>query len=133
MLDIHGFVVDKKYEKYYIRWLEQYAVNHRGRIWKVLFDVDDKMNVNWTGYYEALCDAPEDEETIDSAVVEQIEKDIRRTVTGGIWSDNEEFRIRLRQVLICYAKHCQTIGYTQSMNYLASGFLATTLVSLTEL
>jgi hypothetical protein len=60
------------------------------------------------------------EHKVDADMNEQIERDIPRTgqerQSGGSWA-------KLRNVLTCYAQHNPTIGYCQSMNFIAAELL----------
>jgi hypothetical protein len=60
------------------------------------------------------------EHTIDPHVNEQIEKDLPRTGQERQIDGSSE---KLRHVLTCYAQHNPTIGYCQSMNFVAAELL----------
>lgn len=96
--------------------------NQRGFIWKILLDVEDKMNVNWCNYYQRLIDEDE-EHTVGQEFLEQIDKDLHRTFDGEMICFYPEFQKKLREVLVCYAKHNKTVGYNQAMNFIAGSFL----------
>ena len=55
------------------------------------------------------------------AVVEQVEKDLRRTEAG---TEGEKLNA-LRRVLCAFASFNPEVGYVQGMNFIAAGFLAT--------
>ncbi len=96
--------------------------NRRKEIWKVLMDIDDKMQVNWKGYYQRLLEEEEDI-VVDKKYSNQIDKDLIRTFDDEVVKRVPDFINNLREVLICYAKHNHSVGYNQSMNFLAACFL----------
>ncbi|RMZ75656.1 hypothetical protein DV737_g5174, partial [Chaetothyriales sp. CBS 132003] len=76
------------------------------------------------GYYEDLVAKAQREGEIDADIVSQIEADIRRTLTDNIFFHNPQPGVnRLREVLLAYAKHNESIGYCQGMNLIAGSLI----------
>jgi hypothetical protein len=54
---------------------------------------------------------------VPSLYEKQIDKDIRRTINEKLKS-NEELKIKMKNVLMCYSIRNSSIGYCQGFNFL---------------
>ncbi|RMZ86391.1 hypothetical protein DV736_g6383, partial [Chaetothyriales sp. CBS 134916] len=76
------------------------------------------------GYYEDLVAKSQREDEIDADIVSQIEADIRRTLTDNVFFHDPQPGVkRLREVLLAYSKHNESIGYCQGMNLIAGSLI----------
>ena len=67
-----------------------------------------------TSYYQDLLKLSKE---IPSLYEKQIDKDIRRTVNDNL-KNNEELKIKMKNVLMCYSIRNSSIGYCQGFNFL---------------
>ena len=67
-----------------------------------------------TSYYQDLLKLSKE---IPSLYEKQIDKDIRRTVNDSL-KNNEELKIKMKNVLMCYSIRNSSIGYCQGFNFL---------------
>ena len=65
-------------------------------------------------YYQDLLKLSKE---IPSLYEKQIDKDIRRTVNDNL-KNNEELKIKMKNVLMCYSIRNSSIGYCQGFNFL---------------
>eukprot|EP00002_Diphylleia_rotans_P028675 TRINITY_DN5792_c0_g3_i1.p1 TRINITY_DN5792_c0_g3~~TRINITY_DN5792_c0_g3_i1.p1 ORF type:complete len:495 (-),score=97.44 TRINITY_DN5792_c0_g3_i1:112-1596(-) len=75
---------------------------------------DDTEVLDWIGAYESYTNR---ESEVDPEVIRRIQKDIERS------NARVEDEVRLQRILIAYAVRNPAIGYTQSMNLIASFML----------
>ena len=67
-----------------------------------------------TSYYQDLLKLSKE---IPSLYEKQIDKDIRRTINDNL-KNNEELKIKMKNVLMCYSIRNSSIGYCQGFNFL---------------
>jgi len=89
----------------------------RPRVWMEASGAAALREASPRGYYTSLGDSTPDKGTVD-----QVDNDLHRTFSGNPMFDTPEQHALLRRVLLAFARHNPSVGYCQSMNYLA-GFL----------
>eukprot|EP01102_Stenamoeba_stenopodia_P001974 TRINITY_DN11782_c0_g1_i1.p1 TRINITY_DN11782_c0_g1~~TRINITY_DN11782_c0_g1_i1.p1 ORF type:complete len:712 (-),score=151.23 TRINITY_DN11782_c0_g1_i1:216-2351(-) len=111
-------LINKERDSPQIKFLVRKGIPYtlRGEIWQLLCGAK-AMRMNNPGEYETLLESYDGHA---SAAVTQISKDLHRTFPGHRIFDNPDGRESLRRVLIAYAWKNQTVGYCQSMNFIAA-------------
>lgn len=91
----------------------------RGKIWKLICQVDKSKPGHNASVYHKLIEQPNEEDEFC------INKDLARTITGfkGFKIDPASGKNKLYNVLKAYANFDMEIGYCQGINYLAALFI----------
>ncbi len=99
----------------------------RGRVWKEFLGVEEKRKMHHCNYYKLLRESADYVLSIKDSTPEwlqQIQKDVPRTLGGVPKFKTVEGRKELERVLVCYYyRNPQAVGYCQGMNMLAAGLL----------
>lgn len=91
----------------------------RGEIWE-LCSGSVHLRMKSSSVYRSIL---EDAEGKNSLAVEEIEKDLRRSLPDYAGYQSAEGISRLRRVLVAYSWMCPEVGYCQAMNIVAAGLL----------
>jgi len=91
-------------------------VAYRAKIWA---ECSGALDLRVPGYYDDLVKSSENDVTI----VQQIQMDIRRTLTDNIFFRNGKGVNKLSEVLLAYARRNPEIGYCQGMNLITGNLL----------
>jgi len=92
----------------------------RGEVWQILSGSMHYRMVKGPNYYQSLLDH---NSSVPSSSIDDIEKDITRSFPHHPFYQEKEGLSRLRNVLIAYSWHNETVGYCQSMNIITALFL----------
>jgi Ca2+-binding EF-hand superfamily protein len=91
----------------------------RARVWVVCSGSLSRWRTNPAQFHECLAMQAQS----PSPSTEQIQKDLTRTLTDNRFFLEPEGRAALERVLLAYSHRNPTLGYTQSMNFLAGTLL----------
>lgn len=91
----------------------------RGEIWE-LCSGSVHLRMKSSSVYRSIL---EDADGKNSLAVEEIEKDLRRSLPDYAAYQSPEGIGRLRRVLVAYSWMCPEVGYCQAMNIVAAGLL----------
>eukprot|EP00242_Pyramimonas_sp_CCMP2087_P015680 CAMPEP_0198203992 /NCGR_PEP_ID=MMETSP1445-20131203/7337_1 /TAXON_ID=36898 /ORGANISM="Pyramimonas sp., Strain CCMP2087" /LENGTH=521 /DNA_ID=CAMNT_0043875625 /DNA_START=375 /DNA_END=1937 /DNA_ORIENTATION=+ len=89
----------------------------RPLIWFYASGAAERQDLGGPKYYRRLLKEHKGEENKSTHV---IDLDLPRTFPGNIHTCSEEGMAKLRRVLVAFAFHNPTIGYCQSLNYIAA-------------
>jgi len=88
-------------------------------MWQVSSGAWDKYSANKGAYLTLL----ETFQSQESPSLRRIDKDLARTFPGHLFFDSEQGRAKLRRVLVAYSWYNSSVGYCQSLNFVAGVLL----------
>ena len=98
-------------------------LQHRPHLWLSLTGAREMMMKSQLSYWQ-IADMAEGL-SVDPAIIKQIDSDLPRTFPGhqGFAQEATGLRAALRRVLVAYAAYNVSVGYCQSLNFIAAVFL----------
>jgi hypothetical protein len=113
----HSHAEKSQLERTFLELLKRgIPVAFRGAVWQELAGVRARKRQFPTDYYQQLLQR-------ESAAAEDIAKDIDRTFPGHDFFESTEGQESLRRCLLAFSVHNPTVGYCQSMNFIAGMLL----------
>src|SRR5690606_35908326 len=111
----HGFTPGLCYNYEQLSPLIHEGVPHslRGKVWMYLSGALNLMLSSPRNYYYDIIHKNENQETV---AIQDIERDLHRSLPEHQYFKTEEGRTALRRVLTAFSWHNPSIGYCQSMN-----------------
>jgi len=98
-------------------------LQHRPHLWLSLTGAREMMRQSRLTYWEIA--QTSEKVSVDPAIIKQIDSDLPRTFPGhmGFALPSTGLRAALRRVLVAYASYNVSVGYCQSLNFIAAVFL----------
>ncbi|KAI0136828.1 TBC domain-containing protein [Xylariales sp. AK1849] len=117
-LGVKGKVGRAKWNEFRNLVLGGIPVTYRPKIWS---ECSGATSLRVPGYYEDLVSCSS--EDIDPLTVNDIDRDITRTLTDNIFFRKGPGVAKLREVLLAYARRNPGVGYCQGMNLITANLL----------